>query len=449
MMYIPLHENEETLIHNVSTWEATYVAFETIVHINEARSTYNVNPTWGDLEVALNDLENPRDHDETFRNPKTTITSSESCDLQADFPRPPAAETEKRINLGFQVTKHPFLIENNEYHRIRRLLNREQQTIVKDIALKKWLNMNNRVHVFLTGRAGTCKTFTAKALFQMLIRIYDSKNFFDPMKPKGLIVAYTGKAAYNVGGTTVHSAFLMPFNKSQFLLLSKEMLDTLSKIYEELQLVFIDEASLIGNRFLYFIDNQLRIIKHVQTKYFGNIDMIFCGNLYQAQPIQDGLIFEQPIGNMETMTREFWRDNIKFFELHTTMRQIDETFIAILNRMHTNNQPYDDLTCINLRCLRPTTTNPTFPYLFYRNKDVAKHNSHMLSLMPGDDIIINSIDLEEDNHGNVPRHEHLVTLPSHLALKLKMLVETYACNYDSRDGLVNGVDGILKGYMRT
>ena len=76
------------------------------------------------------------------------------------------------------------------------------------------------------------------------------------------------------------------------------------------------------------------------------------------------------------------------------------------------------------------------------------HNSHMLSLMPGDDIIINSIDLEEDNHGNVPRHEHKTSLPLQLILKLEMLVEIYACNYDSKDGLVNVVDGILKGYMK-
>jgi hypothetical protein len=114
---------------------------------------------------------------------------------------------------------------------------------------------------------------------------------------------------------------------------------------------------------------------------------------------------------------------------------MDETFIAILNKMHKNNQTYDDLTYINLRCLRPTQTDPTFPYLFYRNKDVAKHNSHMLLLMCGDNIIINSIDLEEDNHGIVPRHEHLVTLPLHLMLKLEMLVEIYACNYDLQDGL--------------
>jgi hypothetical protein len=149
------------------------------------------------------------------------------------------------------------------------------------------------------------------------------------------------------------------------------------------------------------------------------------------------------------MTHDFWRDNIKCFELHTTMCQTDEASIVILNRMRTNNQTYDDLTYINSRCLRPAPTDPTFPYLFYTNKDVAMHNSHMLSLMPGDDIIINSIDLEEDNHGNVPRHEHTTTLPLQLVLKLEMLVEIYACNYDSQDGLVNGADGILKGYMKT
>jgi len=71
-----------------------------------------------------------------------------------------------------------------------------------------------------------------------------------------------------------------------------------------------------------------------------------------------------------------------------------------------------------LKCLQSAPIDPTFPYLFCRNKDVAKHNSHMMSLMPSDDIIINSIDLEEDNHGNVSRHEDSVTLSLQLVLKL-------------------------------
>ena len=164
--------------------------------------------------------------------------------------------------------------------------------------MKKHLSMHTPVHLFLTGGARTWNTFTSKALFQMLIRIYDSNSSSDPLKPKGLVLTYTWKVSYNAGGTTVHSALLMSFNKSHFLPLNKEMLDTLSKLYDELQLVFIDEAFLIGSLFLYSIDNQLRNIKHVQTKYFGNLDMILCGDLYQAQPIQDSLIFEQPMVNM-------------------------------------------------------------------------------------------------------------------------------------------------------
>jgi hypothetical protein len=234
LLCVSFNENKKTLKHNFPTWEAVYVASETIVQTNESRFTYNVNPTWGDLESEVNELENPDNLNETFTNRKTTRTPCESYDLQEHLSRPRAGGIEKHINLGFQVAKHPLLIENNEYHRIIRLLNQEQQTILKDIALKKCLNMHTHVHLFLTGRAGTGKTFTVKALFQMLIRIYDSNNSSDPMKPKGLIVAYIGKDLYNAGGTKIHFAFLMPFNKSQFLPINKEMLDTLSKIYDEL-----------------------------------------------------------------------------------------------------------------------------------------------------------------------------------------------------------------------
>jgi len=44
----------------------------------------------------------------------------------------------------------------------------------------------------------------------------------------------------------------------------------------------------------------------------------------------------------------------------------------------------------------------TFPYLFYKNKDVTMHNKEMLPLMPGNEILINAIDEVEENHGCVP-----------------------------------------------
>jgi hypothetical protein len=132
--------------------------------------------------------------------------------------------------------------------------------------------------------------------------------------------------------------------------------------------------------------------------------MIFWGDFYQPQPIHDSLIFEQPTINMQTITYDFWRDNVKCYELHTTMRQTNEKFIAILNRMQTNSQTNDDLAYINTNCMRPNPNDPTFPYIFYKNKYVAMHHKYMLSLMLDNELLINAINEEEENHDNVPYH---------------------------------------------
>jgi len=81
-----------------------------------------------------------------------------------------------------------------------------------------------------------------------------------------------------------------------------------------------------------------------------------------------------------------------------------------------------------------------------RLHNVAMHNKKMLMLMPGNEILINAINENEENNGNFPTHQHTSILPSQLVIKLNILVEMYACNYDAPDGLVNGADGIVKSY---
>ncbi|KAH9289470.1 hypothetical protein KI387_033587, partial [Taxus chinensis] len=157
----------------------------------------------------------------------------------------------------------------------------------------------------------TGKTFTAKMIFETLIRIYSNSTKSDPLKPKGLILAFTGKAAYNAGGTTFHSALLLPFNKSLLTPLGAERLDTLSKHYQQLQLVFIDEISLVGAQLLYHTDNRLRDIKQTPTVHFGNIDMVFCGDFYQAQPVNDCFVFEPPRIDKQPIPYGFWADKVK------------------------------------------------------------------------------------------------------------------------------------------
>ena len=120
--------------------------------------------------------------------------------------------------------------------------------------------------------------------------------------------------------------------------------------------------------------------------------MVFCVDPYQAHPIHDSLIFEHPTMNMQSIAYEFWTDSVKCNEFHTTIHKTNEKFIGILNRMWTNSQSKDDLEYINMNYIRPAPNHPTFPYMFYKNKDVSLHNRSMLFLIPDKEILINSID---------------------------------------------------------
>lgn len=80
--------------------------------------------------------------------------------------------------------------------------------------------------------------------------------------------------------------------------------------------------------------------------------------------------------------------------MQMTMWQTDETFISILKRICSNSQTCDDIAYINTNCICPTPNDTTFPYLFYRNKDVM-HNKKMMPLMPGNEILIYEIEEHE------------------------------------------------------
>ena len=122
-------------------------------------------------------------------------------------------------------------------------------------------------------------------LIQALIRFYNRHPDSDHFKKKALLMAYTGKAAYNIDGATIHSSLSLPLNCKNLPSLSSERLDTLVKKYDQLQLLVLDEISLIGKRILKFTDLRLRSIKRLHTSFFGNLDVIITGDFFQVQPV--------------------------------------------------------------------------------------------------------------------------------------------------------------------
>ena len=112
----------------------------------------------------------------------------------------------------------------------------------------------------------------------------------------------------------------MPFNKLSYLSLNNENLDTLTKHFDQLSILLIDEVFVKGATFLYQIDKRLQQIKHTPTSYFENIDLILSGDLYQAQPVKDCLIFEDPTLDKQKISYPFWQYEVTCYELHATMR---------------------------------------------------------------------------------------------------------------------------------
>jgi hypothetical protein len=123
-IYVPFEESEDTLKHGFATWEVAYAFYQNAIQTSEAKFTYNINPTWGDLETTLEQLDSLANNDDRCVELKTTRPGYEHYDLQAYLQCPQQSNMEKSINLGFQVTKHPFVLENKEYYRIRRFLNK-------------------------------------------------------------------------------------------------------------------------------------------------------------------------------------------------------------------------------------------------------------------------------------------------------------------------------------
>jgi len=89
----------------------------------------------------------------------------------------------------------------------------------------------------------------------------------------------------------------------------------LIKKYDQLQLMVLDEISLIGKRILKFTDLRLRSIKHVHINVFGNLDVIIIGDFYRVQLVRDVGILKINMNNIDNLTPTFWMEEIKCYEL--------------------------------------------------------------------------------------------------------------------------------------
>ena len=98
------------------------------------------------------------------------------------------------------------------------------------------------------------------------------------------------------------------------------------------------------------------------------------------------------------------------------MRQKDKDFIKILNKMRLNEQSTDDIEYINRHCYRPAPVDPLFPYLFYKNKDVQRHNEKILLEVDEDFLTLEAIDEIENSQENLQTYDKTSNLPTKILI---------------------------------
>jgi hypothetical protein len=148
-------------------------------------------------------------------------------------------------------------------------------------------------HEFFTGGAGTGKTVVLRVIAEAINRMHNIRVGIDPNSMKILLVAYTGSAAFNVHGLTIHHAFrisfgcrLLPYRR-----LPAEERSKMRDIYSDLLCLMIDEISMTGATLLYYLHRRLQDTFESSLP-FGGIPVLPCENLYQLKPVGDNYCFQ-------------------------------------------------------------------------------------------------------------------------------------------------------------
>lgn len=202
-------------------------------------------------------------------------------------------------------------------------------------------------NIFLTGKAGTGKT-----TFLKYLKENSAKNI--------LVAAPTGVAAINAGGVTLHSLFQLPFHP--FLPTKNNREDLLAKIRQnkqkqqllrKMELLVIDEISMVRCDVMDAIDTILRSIRRNYHLPFGGVQLLFIGDLHQLPPVAQNQewnilseYYESPFFFDSLAIKEQLPLLIELTEIY---RQKEDGFVRLLNKVRNNHMDADDFEDLHLR----------------------------------------------------------------------------------------------------
>ena len=298
-----------------------------------------------------------------------------------------------------------------------------------------------RRSLFLTGKAGTGKS--------TFLRYIASHT-----RMKHVVLAPTGIAAINAGGVTLHSFFKLPFhpllpNDVQYSV--RNLRKTLKynsekiKILRELELVIIDEISMVRADVIDFIDKVLRVYSQNMREPFGGKQLLLVGDIFQLEPVvkEDDRQLLQPFYPSLFFfdAKVFRQVQPVAIELKTVYRQTDPSFIRLLDNIRTSQVTDADLRLLNSRVedegALPSTGSNLSITLSTRRDTVDYINTRKLDELDGEPEVFKGIIQGEFPESNLPTPQEL---------QLKVGAQVLFVKNDLAHRWVNGTLGTVTGF---
>jgi hypothetical protein len=284
-------------------------------------------------------------------------------------------------------------------------------------------------HVFITGKAGTGKS-TLLAYFRQ-----------NTNKAVALL-APTGVAALNIQGQTIHSFFNFKPNITPEKV--RKVAGQEGNIYKKFDTIIIDEISMVRADLLDCVEKFLRLNGLHRKKWFGGIQMIFIGDLYQLPPVVTAVekeIFTHRYATPYFFSAQVFKEStfdMEFIELEKVYRQTEPDFIRLLNGIRNRSCTEEDILRLNENCQKDfIPPDDGFCITLTSTNDLAaKRNLEKLDALAGPVIELNGVLSGEFDQSSLPAEENLVFKPG---------AQVMLVNNDKFGRWVNGTLGRVVG----
>ena len=350
----------------------------------------------------------------------------------------------------------PMKLTDSEYFNLLGLLNLRQQEFHSHI-MHHALYGEDQILAVLHGGAGTGKSTVIKAVSEGLERILRNQPGKDFSGPKIILMAPTGKAAYNIGGQTIHRGLYIPASQRlDYKALQWDSLNTVRSNFNGVDWLIIDEFSMVGKRMLRFIHLRLQEICANQ-KLFGGMNILLVGDLHQLKPVKDGWIFEDMDGAYGGLAPNLFKENFNIFELSEIMRQKDDKpFAETLNRIRCGTHTPQDMALLRTRLIstQQAMALSHVPHFYVTNAKKDEYNNLIMENSPGKTMTIRAKDVVPTD---IPKSEQKKALAAAAVkpvssagnLEYQLVVKEglrydITANISPLEGIVNGAECTLR-----